>query len=245
MRWLIAGLLLLCASSAEAFWQSRNSTYNASVSGGGGGGGGSVAFDAATTFSGPALAGTTFSFTHTPVGTPTAVAVLVHLYNAATQNITGVTYGGAACTQTIGSASDAGGSSSNIWGCGAPPSGAKTVVITISSAGAYIAGAAVSVTNGNAATALDGAGATNVGSGASISQACPGATNDLMVDIAGGATSVTDTAGGGQTIRWGPVDVASNRSYGSTAAGAASVTMSWTFSGSVTWSYACAAFLHS
>ena len=59
-----------------------------------------VAFDAVASDSVSASSGTTLSWTHTPVGTPTAVGVSLWNYEPFA-TITGITYGGVAMTQAV------------------------------------------------------------------------------------------------------------------------------------------------
>jgi len=94
-----------------------------------------VAFDARTVGEGTG----TLSFTHTPVGTPKGVLVLIVQYLSATAQVSTVTYGGVALTQVSTSPADgtgltdAGITYAYFLGSGIP-TGAQTTEMTVSGA---------------------------------------------------------------------------------------------------------------
>lgn len=108
----------------------------------------------------------TFSWTHTPFGTPRGVVVMVTANTSGTDVISGVTYGGVAMTR-LQYAIDTAGEPGAVWmyflGSGVP-TGARTVQVTVSSgttakrgvaatllAGGDIRAAASGITQGDAA----------------------------------------------------------------------------------------------
>jgi hypothetical protein len=206
-----------------------------------------VAFDAVSSASVANNAGTTLSWTHTPVASPpSSVGVALQFYNDASMSVTGVTYGGQALTKLATSTSGSvGGFSSHteIWGSDGLtlPSGAQTVVITASATGNYIEAGAITVTGSNTTTCFsNGANASDVGGSTTATVTCTSATGELVMDIAGTANQ-TVTNSGTQTSRWSQ-SPGFFVTAGSTQAGAATDTSTWTLSGSVTWCMSAASF---
>lgn len=199
-----------------------------------------VAFDAVSTLT-PTTSSTP-SWTHTPVGTPTAVAVCFAVVDNSGKTVSSVTYGGAACS-LVKSQTNGGPWTSYIYALASPASGPQTVAVTWS--GTLSHGAdydAVTVTGSNTSTAMSnfgsGTGSDNVPTSTTTST-----TNELVVDVittAEGNVSATPTAG--QTAILDNVIASSHSGRGSRKAGAASVTMSWTLAGSATWTSVCASF---
>lgn len=202
------------------------------------GGGTSVAFDAASnitpwvnTISSPQ------TWTHTPVGTPTAVAVCAENYNPSTggTSISSVSYGGTsmgspAVTQTV----YAGNGILAIWVLANPPSGAQTVSVALNDGVGtnYGRAVAVTVTGSNTSTAIDSSNSAT-GTGTAISAAVTSITGELALDCATPNTATdTATASGSQTSVYSPVGGVFS-SY--LAASASSTTMAWTLSPSDTW----------
>ena len=105
-----------------------------------------VSFDAYSTSQAGGSGGPTYSWTHTPAGTPTAVGVWITVYNGVSgYTPSSVTYGGV--TMTLGTS--VGGGAQNDWdflySLPNPPSGAQTVQITFGGTGQYYIAAAVTV----------------------------------------------------------------------------------------------------
>jgi hypothetical protein len=203
----------------------------------------SVAFDAVATATVAAGNSTTLSWTHTPVGTPTAVGVFLMNYEAGL-TVTGVTYGGVAMTlkqsQTV--IYSGGNSTLQIWGLASPPSGAQSVVVTGTIVAAnivYIDAASMTVTGGDTNTAFrtsNSAVTTTTGATTISTTLASAVSGDLVADIVGFNYSVggeTVTPGGSQTKKWGNLMVGGNMAAGSIQAAAGSTTMSWTISASV------------
>jgi hypothetical protein len=198
-----------------------------------------VVFDAVSSSSVTSNPGTTLSWTHTPSGTPTAVAVLVINYEGQC-NITGITYGGTALTkanQVNVSAGPPNNNSVGVWGLANPPSGAQTVVITCSTTGGFTGGAAETVTGSDTTTCFSNSNGTDGAVATSTpSLVVNSASGELVVDaLLTGDTFGILTPGGSQTKRFGEIDVPSQQFSGSSApASAGSTTMSWTIGGGST-----------
>jgi len=93
-----------------------------------------------------------FSWTHTPVGTPRGVLVFVFTYSTATKTVTGVTYGGVAMTAIAGgAAADTAGEPGRVdtYFLGASiPTGARPIVVTRTNNGVTMYAAAATQTAG-------------------------------------------------------------------------------------------------
>ena len=173
-----------------------------------------VAFDAAT--DGGEVLGTSLTFAHTCTGADRALVVGIFV-NSTTDHITGVTYAGSAMTrQSTVSTGNVG--RIYIYTLLAPASGANNVVV--SSASTTFSAGAVSFTGVGAVSGVASAVANTVNI---VSQ-----TGAMVVDMWAAYPATTQASN--QTARVGPVtDVLSTVRRGmSTAAGAASVTMSYT-----------------
>jgi hypothetical protein len=244
MRKLLTFLIALAAVfgiTLSAFGQMTSPAANAGsmmLMGVGTTGGGTVSFDAVSSSSVANNAGTTLSWTHTPIGTPTAVAVSFQRFNG---TVPGVTYGGNSMTLARDQAF--GGSNVDIYGLPNPPAGAQTVVITCGGTANYIQAGAVTVTGSNISTAFD---ASNSASGSSTapSVSVTSLTGEFVIDVVGTESSPpSETPGGGQTLRWGPLTVSANVASGSSApAAAGSTSMLWTLGSSVAWGEVAASF---
>lgn len=196
-----------------------------------------VAFDQVSSASGDGV--TSVSWTHTPVGTPTAVACSVGVALGAGTAPTGITYGGAALTMAqnqISASSEA----VSVWGLANLSAGAAGVVVSFA-ASTYLDCEAITVTGSDTTTCFsNSAKATALSGTASVN--CVSATDELVIDGLELNNSTAVTAGGGQTQRWSKLFAFNLRRHaGSTKAGATSVTMSWTFSQD-TWAIVAASF---
>jgi hypothetical protein len=247
----ILGLVLFGSVTAYAQTPPQISTTGAGLGAvTGGGGGGPVVFDASAVGAnlvGSAGTSGNQTWTHTPVGTPTAAAVLVNFYNPSGTyaSITSVTYGGtsmgaAAVTQTFAGSGD----TAQIFCLANPPAGAKTVIVNWSNPGAggqYQNGASVTVTGSNIASCFSHVG-SGTGTGTAISASITSATNELILDLADVSNaSASMTPGGGQT-QIGSTNNGSITAAISTKPGTASTTMSWTSGASANWNEVIASF---
>lgn len=160
-----------------------------------------IAFDASS--EGNYAAGS-FTWTHTPVGTPKGVFVGVVLFGDNTDNITSVTYGGTTMTRSNTVVS---GTTFRTWGyfLGASiPTGAQSVVVNLTGApGGNMWGSAVSVTAGagkNTQLAGTGSGTSTANPPTTTITGISGASYGFGVD-GSNTTSESATAGTGFTMR--------------------------------------------
>lgn len=181
----------------------------------------SVAFDAASSVEGFGV--TSVSWTHTPSGTPTGVAVS----GGGATGVTSATYAGTATT-LVGAANGSF-QHSEMYDLGNPTSGAQTVVVNFSPSSYYAIGSAVTVVGGDTSDVMDGVqtGVDNSFGSSSSSLSVTSSVGDLVLD----AISVYPSTGGpsvgaGQTQRWANTGT-NPQFHGSTETGASSVTMSW------------------
>lgn len=211
-------------------------------------GGSTVAFDAVQAAQ-TASAGSTFSWTHTPVGTPTAVAVVFQMFGAdlGSCGAACVTYCGTNMGVAIDEVTDSNGSEDAIFILANPTAGACTVVITPSASGATIEGASITVTKSNTSTASSAHAHSSGSTGTSTSVTLAAAsTGDLVVDVLGGTTAggTFTPSGSGQTTKWGPTTEGGQRAQGSIMPGAASVVPGWSWPSNMVFGYVAATFKH-
>lgn len=191
-----------------------------------------VAFDAVSSAV-ISVAGTSLSWTHTPVGTPSLAVVGVTIRKNA--SVTALTYGGTAMTFIRQDTS--GNATTELWRLINPPTGAQTVSVTISAAQNF-AGGAITFTGSDTTTPISNhAGATGISTTPSVT--VTSASGELVVDaVSLRSGTIPWTVGAGQTLRW---ERAFSAAFGgSTEPGAASVTMSWTNSVSGGWAISAA-----
>lgn len=198
---------------------------------------GQVVFDAVTP-------STSASWTHTPVGVPTGVAVLAQIYSvpAGTQGAITATYGGVPMTLAVTENADSGTTQPVLFGLSNPPPGPQTVVVTYAGLGAIIA-YSVSVTGG--VTSGSPFSNTNAATGTNNSPAISvnGALGELAIDLSTSiSTETLGSPGAAQTQR-------GNQSIGfatagiSTQPGAASASFTWALTGtSGQWNELAASF---
>lgn len=206
----------------------------------------SMAFDAVASASIASSTGTApaLSWTHTPVGVPTAVSVAFQYFGGA---VSSVTYGGTSMTLGSNSGNDANGSDSAVWGLANPASGVQTVAINTNATSMAIEAGSITVTCSSISAAFDNA-ASSVGTSATPSVTVNSTAAEIVVDVVGtytaaGTLSVTGT---GQAVKWGTLIAGGNRAAGSTMPGGATTTTpAWSFSGgSTVFSNAAASFKH-
>lgn len=188
-----------------------------------------IAFDTFSTAS-AGLIGTTLSWTHTPVGTPTLALLNITFLNASA-TVAGATYGGLAMTAVSGPVRN-GLVTAYIYKLESPPAGAQTVNFVLDGFGFSRKGGLTTYT-GTAPSSALGTAATANGSSTAPSVAVTSASGELVHDCLAWASN-TATVGAGQTERYNvPPDTIGIAS--STEAGAVSVTMSWTLGASGSW----------
>ena len=191
-----------------------------------------VGFDAASAGTG-ANNVASFTWTHTPVGSPSGVGVGYAGYagNAGTRTVT-ATYGGTSMTTEI---SNPGSPfvtrrTPHLFSLGNPAAGAQTVVVACSGAGMYGIPYAVTVTGGDTSDVISNT-ASATGSSATPSVTVTTASDELVMDVC-----VTGNVGGGITVGANQTSRASSYSsistwaMGSTQAGSDGGDMSWAIS---------------
>lgn len=205
--------------------------------------GNTVSFDAVASNS-VAGGGNTLTWTHTPVGVPTGVGVGVENFTA-NCSVSSITYGAASLTQAVAQSIPGQNTNVELWGVANPPAGPQTVTVNFTGSTCFAQAGSITVTGGSTSTVFR---ATNSAQGSNNAPtvSVTSATGDLVVDVLGEtSSSATPTAGGSQTLRWGPLNAGSNTAAGSTLpATGASTSMSWSLSGSVPWGHAAASFQH-
>lgn len=197
-----------------------------------------VAFDAAS--SGSANA-SSLTFSHTCSGTERLLVVITsERYNS---KVTGVTYAGAPLTN-YGSDVNVNICQCTFWYLLNPNTGANNIVVSQIETERLTAGG-MSFTGVSQSTPL-GTIVTSDGSGTSASLSVASSSVEIVVDglcFYSDDPDVTATVGVGQTERWAreaQSGVIAVRGHGSTEAGAATTTMSWTLTGSRSWTMVAA-----
>lgn len=192
-----------------------------------------VSFDAAATASSSA---SPFSWTHTPVGTPTTVVVGVAIRENLT-TVSGITYGGTAMV-FVRADLVAAAVRNEVWILDNPPAGAQTITVTLVLAQQT---ASISVTVTGSATAgqpANHAGATGTSTAPSVT--VTSAAGRLVIGFVHVQRNNTDaqiTPDAGQTQRASISGPTLNRprQEATDEAGAASVVTSWTLVTSTSW----------
>jgi len=178
---------------------------------------------------GPATAAATLTFAHTVGAGASLLLVDVHA-NDGTATVSSVMYGTANLTQVGSAVAPLTLNRAEIWSLVNPPAGTDNVVVTLSAAENLAAGA-VSYLGVDPATPFGmSASASGVAVGPSV--VVTSATNQVVVDaVSADGDALSLTAGAGQSQQYNtntgilPTNILA---AGSTAPGAASVTMSWT-----------------
>lgn len=193
-----------------------------------------VAFDAAA--DGAADSGSSVSYSHTCSGSDRLLIVGVAWRG--TQTVSSVTYNGVAMTQVAAHA--AGGNNTRVkqYYLINPASGANTVSVTMSGATNLVVGS-ISFNGAHQTTPL-GTQATATGTSGNPSVSVSSASDEIVVDSLSYDRASSLTVGAGQTQRYNRDDNGGGDLWGagSTEAGAASVTMSWTAGASEGWAIA-------
>lgn len=196
----------------------------------------SVAFDAASAaHTGTNSSTGNFSWTHTPVGTPRGVLVLITLNAEAIDEISGVTYGGVAMTEITDSpllhatGSEDGTLFGYFLGAGIP-TGPQTVAVTVSGSTRAKTAEAITVTAARD-TVIDDTGTFESGSSATA-QVTLTTTADAVCVAAvhsGSLTSGINEDGNTTELRLSTFTGTFSFAYGRrTTSGAGSFTLGWT-----------------
>lgn len=176
-----------------------------------------------------ATAVASISWTHTPSGTPTAVAITTYGFSVATTDTATCTYGGTTAPPAT-NGSDTVPDISYIFGLANPPSGAQTVLISFSNTN-YPVASSITVTGSDTTTCFDNVGTpvSGTGTGAVTNVTCTSAIGDLVLSafgVDGGAL----TGVGTQTDYMNAAANGGEQGSAGTQAGAASVTAQYTAS---------------
>jgi hypothetical protein len=189
-----------------------------------------IAFDAVTTEKGSS---DSFTFSHTVTGADPCLVVCVSDSLATLNDVSGITYNGAALTKAIEVKGPGNAPVSQIWYIAAPSTGANDVVVTRSTATDTII-AALSFT-GVHQTAPLGTAVSLGGNSISPSKTITtGADDSWCVDCIGFESTVTATVGAGQTQRYNTTQGGVGAAGSTEAAGTApdTRTFSWSFDAS-------------
>ena len=212
--------------------------------GGGGGGGmtetgcgsGSVAIDAVST---GVTTASSLTISHTTSGTNRLMLVGVSIVRESTgaPTVSSITYNGVGLSLVGAQATSDSEGRIEIWRLVAPATGANNVVVNLSAVPQSATVGVMTFTGVHQTTPL-GTFAPALGESTSASVAVTSAAGELVFDtlVLQKTADVDFVPGAGQTERWdlfqGP---GSANGGGSTEAGAASVTMSWSWSGTDKW----------
>lgn len=193
-----------------------------------------------------------FSWTHTPVGTPSAVAVIFPGYagNAGTRTVT-ATYGGTNVPVEVATAGNpfATGRTPTIFGlanlAALGLTGAQTVVVACAGAGMYGRPWAITVTGSDLTDVFSNSNnATNAGS-STASVTVTTANDEIVIDAVSTANSNAITVGANQTerVNYQPsITITATRAGGSTQLGSDGGVMSWGLNTSAAWDIVAASF---
>lgn len=192
-------------------------------------------FDAASSGVADGATSGTLSWSHTCTGSNRAIILGISYFSSGF-SITSIKYAGVDLVSIGGQCAPTVFLCCEQYKLSNPASGANSLVITYTGT-LTLVGGLVSYTNANQDTAnLTGTQAIANGSTSPATVNVTSSVNEAVVDVAVMNDGVAVTVGGGQTQRWNALTAGSTiRNVGSTELGAASVTMSWTFSGTHEW----------
>lgn len=210
-----------------------------------------VAIDAASAGTGADNI-TSISWTHTPVGTPSAVGIGMCGYAGGT----GVnsysfqaSYNSVDAPRIVRAFDNMiTGQSSAILGLVSPGTGAQTVVVYIDGSGGgtfYGQPYAITVTGSDTSTVFSNTNtATNVGGApdTTFSVTCTTASDEIVMDAGSGGGLVAATVGADQTQRANYLILGSLPAFGSTQLGSNGGVMSWTVSTATSYTMCAASF---
>lgn len=193
-----------------------------------------LAIDVASTARTGTFGATSLTWSHTCTGADRALFVSISLGQSMT--VTGITYNGVALTNRSIIAN--GVIRAEIWLLVAPTSGANNIIASFSGTASAVGGA-TSWTGVDPTTPTDSA-VTASGNDTAPTVVASCASDQFVVDVVAVEDSGDGiaTVGSGQTERWNqkaPITLPYIIGCGSTEAGAASVTMSWSLDISAEW----------
>jgi len=190
-----------------------------------------ITFDAAPT----PTTGTAGPITHshTVANQPSRILLVkVNFIGGTSVKVSGITYDG--IPLALRSAASLSTLHAELWYLVAPPIGTANVVVTFSGSVTSTVVASEGWYNVSQSAPFSASASTS-GTSTTPSIAVTAAVGDVVTDIMAAAGNVTATVGAGQTERYNAIQGTALRAAGSSEAGAASVTMSWTLSSSVPW----------
>jgi hypothetical protein len=195
----------------------------------------SVTFDAAAGVNPSAGLITTVSWSHTIAATSKQILVYTVISAPASPSVSSVTVGAASATFQAGITNTTT-ERIELWALANPPTGVQTITVTWAASG-NAGGASISFlgSDGTIGTPITGSGTTSPAS-VVVTSATGNLVSDGMIqDISSTCAAQTATPGAGQTQQFVGCTDTIWRLGESTALGAASVTMTWTLTGSLSW----------
>ena len=184
--------------------------------------------DAAGSGAGP------FTWAHTCAGSDRVLLVGISYYDSG-DTVSAVTYNSVALTVVSSSTVSNGQYTSTMYRLIAPATGSNTVSVTFTGSVFDFGAGAVSFTGADQTTPL-GTAVTATGTDTTPTVTVTSASGEIVVDALTIVHSGTLTVDGSQSQRWNSAGASGHIKYaGSTEAGAATTTMSWSNSTSQAW----------
>ncbi|CAB4132650.1 hypothetical protein UFOVP253_46 [uncultured Caudovirales phage] len=190
-----------------------------------------LVYDTSTSSNSGGAAAASLTWSHTmAVGSGGILVVAPSYANPSAGLITGITYNGVTLTKIDSSIANLGvgtGRGVELWYLLSPATGANNIVVTASGATAPLNGGAISLTG---ASGIGTSAKNSSTSATSLAATTSSGASDIVV---GAATCRTTTfgVGGSQTSRYNTVQAVNFLSWGSTQAGGASVSSTFTQAG--------------
>ena len=170
-----------------------------------------------------------FTYTHTPAGTPTAVGIGYAGYagSGGSRTVT-ATYGGNSCTPEAVAVDPTTGHTPTILGLANPPSGAQQVVVACSASNMYGIPYSVTVTGSDTADCFSNSISASGNSGNTASATCTTSADEVLMDAITVFQAGVLSVGANQTQRATyTVAVTTSPVGGSTKLGSDGGVMSW------------------
>lgn len=205
----------------------------------------SVMLDTTTESDSGATAVSILSFSHTTTVSADRLMLIAVFYPAPIANyVTSVTYNGVPATKVDSAQANPGnnlGRAVELWKLVAPATGANTVVVNTSSANSNLIAVSATFAGVSQTTALGTSAHNTSTSATSLSATTTGSTsNDLVYGVAHTRSTGTSGVGSGMTRQFTYSIQTNELCFGSTQAGASSVTSTFTQSGAAD-NFACIA----
>lgn len=195
-----------------------------------------VVYDTSTESDSGATSVSTLTFSHTTTTNSNRVIFVAVYYPAPIASyVTAVTYNGVSLTKIDSAQANPGvgtGRAVDLWYLIAPATGAHNVVITTSSANSNLIGVATTFSGVSQTTAIGTSAKNTSTSATSLAATTTGSTsNDIVLGVGHTRSSGTSGVGAGQTKQYTFTIQSNETFFGSTQAGASSVTTTLTQSG--------------